>query len=602
MRRTVLVMASAALAILFILAITGSPPTVAQTTPVKPNFVFILADDMREDDLKYMPKTRDLLGAQGMQFANAFVTNPLCCPSRATIMRGQYAHNTGVWTNTPGPDGAWEGYKNHGDEQDNIATRFHGAGYRTGLFGKYFNDYDGSTVPPGWDDWFGVPSGTGVFNYYVNDNGTQKFFGNSESDYATDVLSRETQSFIDASVVANKPFLAYVAPKPPHEPAVPAPRHQHAFDGEKAPRLPSFNESDVSDKPPSIQSLPVLSPTQIAEIDAHHEKRVESLQSVDDLVEAVVNKLQNVGALNTTYVVFTSDNGWHHGEHRIKSGKAKPYEESIRMPLLVRGPGVQAGTTTDKLTLNTDFFPTFTDLAGVTTPEYVDGRSLRPVLEGSATTWRTAILLEIRPSILGIRTSDGRKYIEYGDGFKEYYDLKADPNELRNLVYYGEVPPGDLATRLQALKGCVGDACRAAEGQSDTTTPPPSSTDTTAPRVTSTSPVANATGVAPSANVIATFSEKMMASSINTQTFKLLKVTSSGTTQITNVSVSLSTDGLTATLNPFGTSTTTHLARGTKYKAVVSTGAKDMASNQLDQDQTPSNGLQQKAWTFTIRN
>jgi N-acetylglucosamine-6-sulfatase len=599
MRRTVLVMASAALAILFILAITGSPPTVAQTTPVKPNFVFILADDMRKDDLKYMPKTRDLLGAQGMQFANAFVTNPLCCPSRATIMRGQYAHNTGVWTNTPGPDGAWEGYKNHGNEQDNIATRFHGAGYRTGLFGKYFNDYDGSTVPPGWDDWFGVPSGTGVFNYYVNDNGTQKFFGNSESDYATDVLSRETQSFIDASVVANKPFLAYVAPKPPHEPAVPAPRHQHAFDGEKAPRLPSFNESDVSDKPPSIQSLPVLSPTQIAEIDAHHEKRVESLQSVDDLVEAVVNKLQNVGALNTTYVVFTSDNGWHHGEHRIKSGKAKPYEESIRMPLLVRGPGVQAGTTTDKLTLNTDFFPTFTDLAGVTTPEYVDGRSLRPVLEGSATTWRTAILLEIRPSILGIRTSDGRKYIEYGDGFKEYYDLKADPNELRNLVYYGEVPPGDLATRLQALKGCVGDACRAAEGQSDTTTPPPSSTDTTAPRVTSTSPVANATGVAPSANVIATFSEKMMASSINTQTFKLLKVTSSGTTQITNVSVSLSTDGLTATLNPFGTSTTTHLARGTKYKAVITTGARDVAGNQLDQNSTLS-GLQQKAWTFTV--
>jgi N-acetylglucosamine-6-sulfatase len=599
MRRTVLVMASAALAILFILAITGSPPTVAQTTPVKPNFVFILADDMRKDDLKYMPKTRDLLGAQGMQFANAFVTNPLCCPSRATIMRGQYAHNTGVWTNTPGPDGAWEGYKNHGDEQDNIATRFHGAGYRTGLFGKYFNDYDGSTVPPGWDDWFGVPSGTGVFNYYVNDNGTQKFFGNSESDYATDVLSRETQSFIDASVVANKPFLAYVAPKPPHEPAVPAPRHQHAFDGEKAPRLPSFNESDVSDKPPSIQSLPVLSPTQIAEIDAHHEKRVESLQSVDDLVEAVVNKLQNVGALNTTYVVFTSDNGWHHGEHRIKSGKAKPYEESIRMPLLVRGPGVQAGTTTDKLTLNTDFFPTFTDLAGVTTPEYVDGRSLRPVLEGSATTWRTAILLEIRPSILGIRTSDGRKYIEYGDGFKEYYDLKADPNELRNLVYYGEVPPGDLATRLQALKGCVGDACRAAEGQSDTTTPPPSSTDTTAPRVTSTSPVANATGVAPSANVIATFSEKMMASSINTQTFKLLKVTSSGTTQITNVSVSLSTDGLTATLNPFATSTTTHLARGTKYKAVITTGARDVAGNQLDQNSTLS-GLQQKAWTFTV--
>jgi hypothetical protein len=151
------------------------------------------------------------------------------------------------------------------------------------------------------------------------------------------------------------------------------------------------------------------------------------------------------------------------------------------------------------------------------------------------------------------------------------------------------------------VKDLVGNPLAADKVWSFTTLPPPP-TDTTAPRVTSTSPVANATGVAPSANVIATFSEKMMASSINTQTFKLLKVTSSGTTQITNVSVSLSTDGLTATLNPFGTSTTTHLARGTKYKAVVSTGAKDMASNQLDQDQTPSNGLQQKAWTFTIRN
>ena len=592
MRTTVLLMASAALAILLISTINGSTPTAAQTTPVKPNFVFILTDDMRQDDLKYMPKTRDLLGDQGMQFTNAFVSNPLCCPSRATIMRGQYAHNTGVWTNTPGPDGAWQGYKNHGNEQDNIATRFHGAGYRTGLFGKYFNDYDGSTVPPGWDDWFGVPSGTGVFNYYVNDNGTQKFFGSSESDYATDVLSRETQSFIDASVVANKPFLAYVAPKPPHEPAVPAPRHVNTFNGEKAPRLPSFNEIDVSDKPPSIQSLSPLTATQIAEIDAHHEKRVESLQSVDDLVAAVVGKLGAQGVLSNTYIVFTSDNGWHHGEHRIKSGKSKPYEESIRMPLLVRGPGVQAGTTTDKLTLNTDFFPTFTDLAGVTTPQYVDGRSLRPVLQGNATSWRTAILLEIRSSILGIRTSDGRKYIEYGDGFKEYYDLKADPNELRNLVYYGEVSPAALASRLQALKGCSGDTCRAAEGATDTTTPPPPPPDT-APSVTSTSPAANATGVAPSANVTATFSEAMMASTINGTTFKLFK---KGST--TKIGAAVSYDGATkkATLDP-----TNNLRLGTTYKAVVTTGAKDMAGNSLDQISTTT-GLQQKTWLFTVRN
>ena len=464
MRRTVLVLASAALAVLFISAIHSQAPTVAQTTAGQPNFVFILTDDMRKDDLKYMPKTRNHLGSQGMTFENAFVSNSLCCPSRATIMRGQYAHNTGVWDNPDGPDSGWQGYKNHGNEQDNIATRLHDAGYRTGLFGKYFNTYDLSAVPPGWDDWFATQSGGGVFNFYVNDNGTRKYFPKSNTNYVTDVLSRETRFFIGDSVGAGKPFFAYIAPKPPHEPAVPAPRHANAFNGEKAPRLGSFNESDVSDKPPSIRSLSLLSTTQIAQIDALHEKRVESLQSVDELVQALVGKLQNEGVLDNTYVVFTSDNGFHHGEHRIKSGKEKPYEESIRMPLLIRGPSVQAGTSTNRLTLNTDFLPTFTDLAGVTTPAYVDGRSLRPVLEGSATSWRTAILLELRTTIYdGIRTSDGRKYIEYGDGFKEYYDLNADPYELRNLVYYGEVPQTDLRTRLQALKGCAGNTCRTAE-------------------------------------------------------------------------------------------------------------------------------------------
>jgi N-acetylglucosamine-6-sulfatase len=388
---------------------------------------------MRKDDLKYMSKTRTLLKTQGMQFQNAFVSYPVCCPSRATIMRGQYTHNTGVWHNTNGPDGGWQGYKNHGNEEDNIATRLSDAGYRTGLFGKYFNGYDATAVPPGWDDWFEVLSSLRYFNYYVNDNDTTKYFGTRESDYITDVLRRETQSFIAASDVAGKPFFAYVAPRAPHEPAIPAPRHEHAFDGVEAPRLPSFDESDMSDKPPWLQSRQVASQTQIAEIDARHEGRVESLQAVDDLVAAVVNKLQNLGALDNTYVVFTSDNGWYHDEHRIKQGKYHPYEEGIRMPLLVRGPGVQAGTTT-KLTLNTDFFPTFTDLAGVTTPEYVDGRSLRSVLEGNATTWRTAVLLERRRdddfedhSLYGIRTSDGKKYIEYEGGFKELHDLKTDP-------------------------------------------------------------------------------------------------------------------------------------------------------------------------------
>jgi N-acetylglucosamine-6-sulfatase len=446
------------------------PAASARTTPARPNIVFVIADDMRYDDLKYMLKTRSVLKKKGMSFKNAFVSNALCCPSRAAIMRGQYAHNSGVWTNE-GPDGGWQGYKSNGLEQDNVATRLDGAGYRTGLFGKYLNNYEGSAVPVGWDDWFGgVMGGAEYFNYDVNDNGTIRHFGTADKHYLTDVLRRQTQSFIDASVVAGKPFFAYVAPTAPHPPATPAPRDRHTYDGAKAPRLPSFNERDVSDKPPWIRHLPGLGNRGKARIDSRHERRVESLQALDDLVAAVIDKLKDKGVLSNTYIFFTSDNGWHNGEHRIPFGKARPYEEDIRVPLVVRGPGVGAGSTTSKLTLNTDFFPTFTALAGLSTPDYVDGRSLRPVLKRRATAWRSAILLEAAttaegrwtPSSYGIRTSTGKKYVEYEGGARELYYLGVDPHEISNK-YDAAGAPTTLASRLTALKGCAAERCRAAE-------------------------------------------------------------------------------------------------------------------------------------------
>jgi len=477
MRKRVLPLASIVLAVLLFSAVTSSAPRVAQAqaSSTKPNFVFILADDMRNDDLnpKYMPKTTALLRNQGMRFDAAFVSYGLCCPSRATILRGQYAHNTGVWSNGNGGDpvGGWQGYKNNGNEQDNLATRLQAAGYSTGLFGKYFNYYDGSAEPPGWNDWFATfrtgTSQASYFDYDVNDNGNIKHYGTRASDYNTDVIGRQTQDFINASVAGGKPFFAYVSAKAPHAIATPAPRDVNTFNGIKAPRLPSFNENNVSDKPPWIQALPNLSTTETARIDKRHEDRVESLQAVDDLVEGVVNKLRDNGQLSNTYIVFTSDNGWHHGEHRLQKGKAYPYEEDIHMPLLFRGPGVQAGSSTDKLILNTDYFPTFTDLGGVQTPDYVDGRSLRPVLKGRVSSWRSAVLLEQRKTtesdtgFYGIRTSDS-KYVEYQGGFRELYNLTTDPYELNN-AYEASAPPDGLATRLQALKSCTGASCRAAE-------------------------------------------------------------------------------------------------------------------------------------------
>lgn len=251
----------------------------AQAITTKPNFVFILADDMRRDDLAYMPKTRLLLEDEGMSFSNAYVSNPLCCPSRATIMRGQYAHNTGVWDNINDTDGGWQGYKSNNDnnESNNLATSLSKAGYRTGLIGKYLNGYTKTTYKPtGWDNWFATFT-FDYYNYDVNNNGAIKHFGTKDSAYLTDVLRKQTQSFIDTSIAQSKPFFAYVTPLAPHAPTTAARRDLHTYDGVKAPRLPSFNEADVSDKPPWIQSLPILTSTQIADMDKRHEKRVETL-------------------------------------------------------------------------------------------------------------------------------------------------------------------------------------------------------------------------------------------------------------------------------------------------------------------------------------
>ena len=245
-----------------------------------------------------------------------------------------------------------------------------------------------TTPPPKWDDWFAFKQPE-YYNYDVNDNGTIKHFGTRSTDYSTDVLKSQVQEFIGANAAPGKPpFFAYVA-YAPHGPSTPAPRDKNTFNRLEAPHG-ILQRGRRHRQTPWIQSLRRLTSDDIASIDKRHEDRIESLQAVDDLVAAVVGTLGD--ELSNTYIVFTSDNGWHHGEHRIRSGKGRPYEEDIRVPLVIRGPNVQLNSSTGELVLNTDYLPTFMDLAGAQTPPYVDGRSLVPLLPDSTTSsGRTAV-------------------------------------------------------------------------------------------------------------------------------------------------------------------------------------------------------------------
>lgn len=474
----------------------------AQAAPApgnRPNIVLINTDDLDAASMSAMPKVRTLLTERGTSFSNYLLNVSLCCPSRSSFLRGQYAHNTQVLTNAAGASGGYETAHALGIEQSTVATWLQGAGYRTALMGKYLNGYrqHDTVVPPGWDEWYGSDDGYGEFNYRLNENGTVVQHGNTPEEYLTDVLAGKAADFVARTAAGGAtPLFLYLAPFAPHQPATPAPRYANAFPDAKAPRPPSYNEADVSDKPQWVQRLPLLSPQRQTEIDALYRKRLQSLQAVDDLVERVVNALQTAGRLDNTYIVFSSDNGFHLGEHRAPSGKTQPYEADIRVPLIVRGPGVAAGKTVDALAGNVDLAPTFAEWGGAATPDFVDGRSLAPWLRGeSPPAWRTAYLIAHynatqkntrgrkpgkrtkptaatqtvqsngEPGFHGLRTG-GYTYVEYDSNERELYDLTRDPDQLDNRAKAADPALlAQLAAQLAAIRGSGGAALRTAEQQ-----------------------------------------------------------------------------------------------------------------------------------------
>ena len=396
-----------AIAICVTLVVSAAPDSgpVQSTALPRPNIVMILADDLDQmlNTIDTMPNLQALLVAQGMTFSHSMVPVPVCCPARASLLTGQLVHNHRIYANVPPIGGFATAYAN-GLENATVATALHAAGYRTALLGKYLNGYpnadDPTYIPPGWDEWF-VPttdSAYGSYDYTVNDNGTLISYGNTAQDYITDVLASEAVEWISTtlSLSPTVPLFALVSVYAPHSPANPAPRHQSMFPDAQVPRTPSFNEADMSDKPPHMQGLPLLTETDIQGIDALYRKRLQSMQAVDEMIGQLVATLQAQGQLENTYIVFTSDNGLHMGQHRLFPGKGRGYEEDIRIPLIVRGPGVPAGTIRDDLASFADLAPTFADIAGTVMPTAIDGRSLLPLLQNVAlaSSWRKAMFIE----------------------------------------------------------------------------------------------------------------------------------------------------------------------------------------------------------------
>jgi arylsulfatase A-like enzyme len=523
----------AALALLLVPCAAQARPAAASKDG-RPNILVVMTDDQTQADVAKMPNVKRLLAARGTTFAHAIDSFPLCCPARATFITGQYAHNHGVAGNF-WPYG-WYGMKHRGNI---LPTWLQRAGYRTALIGKWLNGYGAKDahgeVPKGFDIWRGLldVSAYDYYNFVMNRNGRLKSWGDPDfarklvefakievipnpsglagvlgrltdifgpapytyfgaedpEDYSPDVTGKVTEELVRAERKSRKPFFIWWAPAAPHREDVattlmgregrdprPAPRYEKRSSREKLPRPPSFNEADVSDKPSSLRdAAPSMTAAQIQQLQLDYEGRIGSLLAVDDHVKRLVEVLRSTGQLRNTVIVFLSDNGWLQGQHRVTGDKFLPYEESVRIPLIVRGPGVPAGRTVRGQISNIDLAPTLVDLADARAGRRMDGVSLLPTLRDPRRRPKRVLQLEAPAPLFeqrlpvnawdrpykGVRT-DRYTYVVYKEtGDQELYDRRKDPYQLENVAgdpAYAAIK-AKLAAKLEQLDRCKGRSC-----------------------------------------------------------------------------------------------------------------------------------------------
>jgi arylsulfatase A-like enzyme len=410
------------------------------------------------------------VGGEGVTFTNSYVNFPLCCPSRATFLTGQYMHNSGVQGNNP-PYGGYGAL----DHSNTLPVWLKDAGYKTVHIGKYLNGYGSARPterPPGWTEWYGLidPYTYMSYGYRMNRNGVVTQYGSAPQDYQADVLADTAVEVITRRVRNPAPLFLTVAPLTPHSevdlatgtwsPIRPAPRHKGVYDTLPLPTPPNFNEADVSDKAPANQALPLLTPDRISGVAVAYRRQAEALLAIDEMVERIYEAVEASGELDDTVIVFVSDNGYFHGEHRIPSGKGRAFEESVEVPLLVRGPGFAPGETAAERVTNADLAPTFVALGEASPRRVMDGRSLLDPDPGRP------LLFEATHDVPNPFTAvrSGRwMWVEYAAGGRELYDMVEDPYQLvsRHNDPSLAAKKAELTSLLARLRTCAGDTCRA---------------------------------------------------------------------------------------------------------------------------------------------
>jgi N-acetylglucosamine-6-sulfatase len=468
----------------------------------RPNIVLVMTDDQQADSVRFMPNVQQLLAGRGTTFTNSFVSYSLCCPSRATMLTGQYAHSHGVRTNTP-PSG---GYSKLAPTMGNtLPVWLQQAGYSTAHVGKFLNGYGNTSpdteVPPGWTEWYGAlddpDAYTGgtytMYGYTLNENGNVVHYGSTPdvvdpATYQTDVYSAKAEDFIRRRAPTKKPFFLSVAPLASHTEGTgcscgnnnprAAPRDEGSLASQPLPKPPNYNEADVSDKPQAIRDLAPIPPTgpmSEAVITARYRAQVESLGAVDDMVGELVGAVRETGELKNTVFVFTADNGFFYGEHRVRNGKVRVYEPSVRIPLIIRGPDVPKGKRRTQPVTNVDLAPTIVAFARAKAGRLMDGRSLVPLMEDKRGERGRGLLLETffnadpeddpetPPTNYQAVRTDRYLYARYGTGEQELYDMQTDPFQLQNQSGNPIYAPAQSALQrlLSAEANCAGKSCRA---------------------------------------------------------------------------------------------------------------------------------------------